>query len=138
MTETQLNIEFSSPAHPPIKVDAAQVVIPGVAGVMTVYPGHTPLLTTVDHGVVIVDTGNEKPEFFAIHKGFAEVLDNRILILADGMEPASSIDDKRAQAAMDRAEERMNKPPEDLDLTRAMASLARAQARLQAHRGEEY
>jgi F-type H+-transporting ATPase subunit epsilon len=138
MAEPQLHIELSSPIHPPIAMDAEQVVIPGEGGILTVYPGHTPLLSTVNHGVVIVDTGAEKPKFFAVHRGFAEILDNRVLILADGMESADSIDDKRAEAAMARAEERINKPPEDLDLTRALSALARAEARLQARRGEGY
>lgn len=133
-----LTIELCSPQHAPVELDAAEIVLPGVAGVLTVLPGHTPTLTTLTHGVVIVYDQKETANFFAIHEGFAEILDDRILILAEVMETRAAIDEARAKAALERATERMEKPRPDTSVLRAEAALARAHARLRACDGEEY
>lgn len=137
MAELKLQIELSSPAHPPVHCDSSEVVLPGAAGVLTVLPGHTPLLTTLGKGVIIVYGSDSAPRHFAIHDGFAEVLDNRILVLADTMELAENIDPVRAEAASERARGRLDKHLEDVDVARAEAALARSLARLEAHAGQE-
>ena len=133
-----LTIELCSPQHAPVELDAAEIVLPGAAGVLTVLPGHTPALTSLTHGVVIVYDRNETANFFAIHEGFAEILGDRILVLAEIMETRAAIDETRAKAALERAMGRLEKPRPDTSIPRAEAALARARARLRAHAGEEY
>lgn len=133
-----LTIELCSPQHEPVELDAAEVVLPGAAGVLTVLPGHTSALTALTHGVVIAYDENETASFFAVHEGFAEILDDRILVLADVMETRAALDEARAKEALERAISRLEKPHPDTSVPRAEASLARARARLRAHDGEEY
>lgn len=128
-----LTLELCSAEHRPVDVEAAEVTVPGAGGVFTVLPGHTPLLTTLREGVVIAHRPDGHAEYFAVHRGFCEVADNRVMILADVMETQGAIDEDRAQAALKRAEERLEKPNREIDVARAEAALARARARLQAH-----
>lgn len=137
MAKAPLQLELCSPAHPPLSFEVTEVVVPGAAGIFTVLSGHTPLLTTLSKGALIARLPDGEDRFLAVHDGFAEVLDNRISILADTMELAENIDLARAEAAAERARERLRKPSSELDVARAEAALARSLARLQAHAGGE-
>ena len=137
MAADTLTIELCSPSHAPIELTADEIVLPGSDGIMTVMPGHTLFLTTLASGVAIVHH-DEETKFYAIHGGFAEILNDKVIILADLLEASDSIDSTRAQAAKGRAEERIHKHVSDTDLDRAEASLARSAARLQAHNQELY
>lgn len=128
-----LTLEITSPRDQAAAPDAAMVVLPGSAGVMTVLPGHTPLLTTLGHGIVMSENAKKEQSFFAVHGGFAEILEDKILILADIFEEGTSIDRARAEAAAERAKDRLRKREDDLDTDRAEVALARAMARIQAH-----
>ncbi|MFP6580918.1 MAG: ATP synthase F1 subunit epsilon [Candidatus Hydrogenedentota bacterium] len=132
-----VTIELCSPTRAPQALQAEKVVLPGAGGVITIMPGHTEFLSQLDTGALIVHEGEEMT-FFAVHGGFVEVLDDRILILADQVESASDIDPKRALAAQERAEERILAGKDDTDIPRAEASLSRSLARIQAHTGELY
>ena len=132
-----IHVELTSPGAAPIEVEAVEVIIPGAAGIFTVLPGHTALLTNLTQGVVIAKPTRGPNVFFAVHGGFAEVNKDRVLVLADIMEHAEKIDAERAKAARDRAQEYLRQP-EEFNVARAEAALARALARLQAHAGEEY
>lgn len=126
-------LELCSAVHPPVDVEAEEVSVPGAGGVFTVLPGHTPLLTTLREGVVVAYPPDGDRQYFAVHRGFCEVADNKITILADVMEIQSAIDEERAKAALKRAEERLDKPDREIDVARAEAAMARARARLDAH-----
>lgn len=138
MAEGLLQLKLSAPEHEPVEIEATEIVVPGSAGVFTVLPGHTPLLTTLTQGVLIAYRPDADAVFCAIHEGFAEVLGDRIVVLADTMELSESIDAARAQAARERAEERLQGPGHGRSVQRAEAGLSRAIARLQAQRREEY
>lgn len=138
MAEGALEISLCSPTHPPVDLTVSEIAIPGEAGIFTVLPGHTPLLTSLTKGVLIAYNPTEGDRFFAIHDGFAEILHNRITILADTMEVAENIDISRAEAAHERAQERLHKREPDLDIVRAEATLARSLARIQAHSHQEH
>lgn len=138
MAQGSLAIVLCSPQHEPVRLEAAQLVVPGAAGIFTVLPGHTSLLSTLTHGVVIATLPEGEKRFFAVHGGFAEVLDDSIQVLADIMEEGSKVDEARAKAALDRAQSRIRKPEEGTDIGRAEAASARSLARLQASGQEEY
>ena len=132
-----VTIELCSPTRAPQALQAERVVLPGAGGVITIMPGHTEFLSQLESGAVIVHE-NDEMTFFAVHGGFVEVLRDRILVLADHVESASDIDPKRALAAQERAEERIQSPGDDTDIPRAELALARSLARIQAHSGELY
>ena len=135
-----LAIEIVSPASPSLELHAQEVRLPGAAGVITIMPGHTEVLTLLNSGVVTIHHKDDVT-FFAVHGGFVEVLKKHVLILADGVESGKDIDVARAKAARERAESRLEKSGpdgEDTDVARAEAALGRALARLQAHAREHY
>lgn len=138
MAERRLHLELRAPGHTPVSYEAEEIVIPGAAGIFTVLPGHTPLLSALGKGVIAAYDSDGEPRFFAVHDGFAEVLNDRILILADTMELAENIDEERAQAAFERATGLLLKPSDDTDVGHAEAALGRSLARLQARAGDEF
>lgn len=103
---------------------------------MGILPNHSPLLTTLGFGEVIVrdDAGDE--HFFAIGGGFAEVQPDRVIVLADSAEQAEEIDIERAEQSRARAEQAMKEGiKEDPDkYAQIQASLMRAQIRLDVGR----
>jgi len=137
VAEAPLKIRISSPERPTAELEADELVLPGAAGVFTVLPGHTPLLTTLTQGVLIARRGEREAEFFAVHGGLAEVLQNRISILADVLEPAEEIDLGRAKSAEERARARLREREEHVEFAVVEAALARSLARQQAHARNE-
>lgn len=139
MAEPTATLSFSiyTPSEPPLSVKATEVVLPGQEGVLTIMPQHTPLLTALRPGVMIV-TSAEGEKHYAVHGGFAEVSLDYVLVLTDSFELGDDIDAERAHAAQKRAEERLTAASADSDLARAEAALMRAEARLHAHSGEGY
>jgi F-type H+-transporting ATPase subunit epsilon len=111
------------------------VVLPGAEGVMGVLPHHSPMLTSLNFGEVIVryDGGEE---YFAVGGGIAEIQPDHVIILADSAEPASEIDIDRAQRARDEAEEMMREgvPADPEHYARIEAQLRRAQVRIDVGR----
>ncbi len=116
--------------------DVDIVVIPGKSGVMGILPNHTPLITTLNFGVVQVRKNNGEEENFAVAGGVAEVQPHIVTILADRAENVEEIDVARAEAAQKRAQEYMEQgPPPDSDRYLAMAAaLNRSKLRLDAVR----
>ena len=115
------------------QVDA--VNLPGVEGRMGILPHHSPLLTMLDFGEVMVCTAGHE-EYFAIGGGFVEVQPDHVTILADSAEQADEIDVDRAEHARQQAEEIMRTGvKDDPDRIAAVrASLLRAEARLNVGR----
>ena len=107
-----------------------EVEIPGADGYFGVLPGHTPLLALLGAGELWYRQGQEK-HYLAIAFGFAEVLPDRVTILAEIAERASEIDVARAEAARKRAEQRIATPHLDTDWQRARVALLKALVRLQ-------
>ena len=107
-----------------------EVVIPGFDGYFGVLPGHTPLLAVLQVGELWYRQGQEK-HYVSIAFGFAEVLPDRVTILAQIAEKAEEIDLARAEAAKKRAEERLLRPAVDLDAERARIALLKSLIRLQ-------
>ena len=124
---TQERIVFSG------QVDS--VNLPGAEGRMGVLPNHSPLLTTLDFGEVVVRV-NGVEEYFAIGGGFVEIQPDHVTILADSAEQADEIDLDRAERARREAEEVMRTGvKDDPDRIAAVrASLLRAQARVDVGR----
>jgi F-type H+-transporting ATPase subunit epsilon len=121
-----------------VSAEVDEVVIPGSQGYFGVLPGHAPLLATLGIGELTYRVGREEYHV-AVSGGFAEVLNDKVIVLADAAETPADIDRARAEQARDRAESRLSgrATQEDIDYTRAAAALARALIRLQvAARGQ--
>ncbi len=109
------------------------LVAPGFEGQLGILPHHAPLMTALQPGEILIrkDGGDS---FLAVSGGFMEVMGNRVTILADTCERSDEIDEQRAQEAIERARERISSHDSDVQLEQAMASLRRAQARLNVAR----
>jgi F-type H+-transporting ATPase subunit epsilon len=111
----------------------AQVTIPSSKGYLGILPGHTPLLAELGIGNISYSSGNESEQFFCSW-GFAEVLPDRVVLLAQAAETASEIDLNRAEQAKSRAEKRLASKDPNLDFARAELALLRALSRLDVAR----
>ena len=111
-----------------------EVVLPGSEGSLGVLPGHTPLLATLGIGELMYRRGATRHRL-AIAWGFAEVLPDRVSILAEIAESAEGIDRDRALKARDRAVARLAGRSPDTDFKRAQTALQKAIIRLQIASG---
>ncbi len=124
-----LRLEIVTPYGPVLQEEVDEVVAPGSEGEFGVLPGHVPFVTTLKIGILTYKKAGTARYVF-VNSGYAEVKDDRILILADSAERAEDIDVERAKAAMKRAEERL-KRQDSIDFARAQAALQRAVTRLE-------
>ena len=131
----RLTLELATPTRLLLSETVDEVVAPGSEGYFGVLPGHAPFLTTLGIGLVTYKIGRD--EFrVVVSGGFAEVRNDKVIILADTAERPDEIDVERAERARQRAESRLlGRTQDDVDYTRAMAALLRAQTRLQAAAG---
>ena len=98
-------------------------------GEIGVYKNHIPLTTVLEPGVVIIHNGDEQ-KVAAIHAGFAEILGEKVTLLAELAEWPDEIDINRAEASKERAEERIAAKSQNLDLKRAEYALHKALIRI--------
>ena len=127
---TSLTFELVTPDRAIVRESVDEVQIPGAEGYLGVLPGHTPLLTTLQVGELWFRQGDEK-FFISVAYGFAEILPDRVVVLAQIAERAEEIDISRAEAAQKRARERMEKSVADVDFERARIALLKSLIRLQ-------
>ena len=127
---TKLQLQIVSADRSLLNETVDEVVIPGFDGYFGVLPGHTPMLAVLQIGELWYRQGQEK-HYVSLAFGFAEVLPDRVTILAQIAETAAEIDVARAEAAKKRAEERIARPAADMDAERARISLMKALIRLQ-------
>lgn len=125
--------EIVSQDRPVFTGEVDMVILPGTSGEMGILPKHAPLLTSLTYGIVTVKSKSEQ-EHFTVAGGIAEVLPDRVTILADAAENVEEIDIERALAAKQRAEERLKIiTASDIDrYMRASYALRRSTLRLQA------
>ena len=124
-----LALEIVTPDRLLVKEPVDEVQIPGKAGEIGVLPGHAPLITELTIGEIAYKRGG-KTEHLAVAWGFAEVLPDKVTILAQTAERANEIDVKRAQDAKARAEEALKNPTPDLDYEATLNAIKRAEVRM--------
>ena len=88
--------------------DAEIVIVPGSLGEMGIMPGHAPLLSTLELGVIRVKNGDLE-DVFTVTGGFIEVQPDIVTIMADAAENVEDIDVRRAEEAMERASNLLEK-----------------------------
>jgi F-type H+-transporting ATPase subunit epsilon len=126
----RLALEIATPMRLVVAESVDEVVVPGSEGYFGVLPGHAPFLATLGIGELTYRQGREE-RHLAVSGGFAEVRNDKVIILADTAERPDEIDRARAERARERAERRLGgRTQEEIDYTRASCALARALARL--------
>ena len=124
-----------TPERQLLRETVVTVNIPGPDGQLGILPGHAPLITELGIGELSYRTAtSSKPTTLAIISGFAEVLPDRVTVLAETAERAEEIDLPRAEAALARAEKRLAAPEPNIDWDRASIGLQRAVIRIQVAR----
>ena len=109
--------------------EASMIEFTSVEGEMGVYKNHIPLTTVLAPGIVtITEDGGQKKA--AVHAGFAEILGDKVTLLAEIAEWPDEIDVSRAEAAKSRAEERIQRKDENVDVKRAEYALRKALIRI--------
>lgn len=122
----QIQLEVVTPARHVLSALVDSVEIPGKDGYLGILPGHAPLITELGIGVLsYVESGQTR--YLTVIEGFAEVLADRVIVLAEGSERSEEIDRARAEEAAKRAQERLTKSANpEVDWHRASVSLQRA------------
>ena len=105
------------------------VLAPGIEGNLGILPHHAPLMTALQPGEVMIRKDGVE-NYLVVTGGFMEVLGNKVTILADAAENSDEIDEQRAQAAVESAQERVRSRESDVQLEAALHSLRRAQVRV--------
>jgi len=127
-------LEVVTPEKVLVKDTAEEMQLPGKDGYLGILPGHAPLITELAIGQMTYRNGGET-HTFSVAWGFAEVLPDKVTVLAELAERAEDIDVQRAREAKERAENRLNSNDAEVDVPRAQAALARANCRLQVAEG---
>ena len=127
MAET-IQLEIVTPERLVVNDTAEYIEIPGRSGHIGVLPGHAPLITELAVGEISYRTGNQTRRL-AVAWGFAEVLADKVTILAETAEKAEEIDAARAEAAKKKAEATLQRAGAEGN-KEAQAALERANARL--------
>ncbi len=134
MAET-LQLEIVTPERLVEKDTVSEVQIPGKDGYLGILPGHAPLITELGVGEIKY-RGDGMEYRLAVAWGFAEVLPNKVTILAETAERANEIDLARAQKAKQAAEERLHNANEEEETDKALNQLARAETRIAVAEGK--
>jgi F-type H+-transporting ATPase subunit epsilon len=123
-----LNVALVSPERTLFSGEATFVTARAAEGDITFLTGHAPYIGALDIGLVRIRLTDGTEETAAVHGGFVEVFDNRVIILSDAAEMASQIDVERARRAQERAEGQLRQEHN----AEAEAALRRAHMRIEA------
>ncbi len=128
MSDT-FQLEIVTPEKMVVRDVAEEMQIPGANGYLGVLPGHAPLITELAVGEISYRKAGQT-HYLAVAWGFAEVLPEKVTILAETAERPQEINVERAQVARQRAEEELKTGQTEADFTHAEDSLKRAETRL--------
>lgn len=122
-------LEIVTPEKKVVDAPAEEIQIPGKNGYLGIMPGHAPLITELAVGEITYRSALAT-ERLAVAWGFAEVLPEKVTILAETAERPAEIDVARAQKSRERAEQRLTSGDPNVDVERALDALHRAEVRL--------
>ncbi|HEY7353687.1 MAG TPA: F0F1 ATP synthase subunit epsilon [Terriglobales bacterium] len=124
------HLEIVTPEKLVVRDTAEEVQIPGLNGYMGILPGHAPLITEVGAGEISYRSGSQVRRFSTAW-GFAEILPDRVIVLAETVEPAEQIDLARAQQDLAQAEQSLKSAHTQDEVSRDLGKVRRAQARIE-------
>ena len=128
------DLEIITPDRVFYQGQASMIEFNTTEGEIGVYKDHIPLTVIIKPGVLTITSEDEKTKA-ALHSGVATIMQDKVTILAEVIEWGDEIDENRAQAARERAEERLRSNQESIDMTRAEVALLRALARINTKKG---
>lgn len=114
--------------------EATFVALPGEAGELGIYPSHTPLITRIKPGSVRITRADGEREFIFVAGGILEVQPNVVTVLSDTAIRGKDLDEEKANAAKQAAEEALRNAKSDIDVARATSELAVMAAQIAALR----
>lgn len=123
-------LEIVTPERVFLSEDVEMVVVKTPQGEMGVLAGHIPLVVAIAVGPIKIKKANGEELEAVLTEGFMEVKQEKTIIFTDTAEWPSEIDANRAEAARQRAEERLTMKQSEVEYVRNQAALARAMARL--------
>lgn len=130
MADNIFKVEIITPDRVFYTGEATMIEFNTVEGEIGVYAHHIPLTTVLAPGIVTITREGEIKEA-AVHAGFAEILGDKVTLLAEIAEWPDEIDEQRAQRARDRAQERIAAKDASVDLARAEFALRKALVRIE-------
>lgn len=128
-------LEIVTPEKMLVRDTVEGIQLPGKDGYLGVLPGHAPLITELAIGEIAYRKGSTVTRL-AVAWGFAEVLPDRVTVLAETAERPQDIDIARAQQAWERAQAELKKAEMREDYERALAQMQRAETRLSVAKGD--
>ena len=130
----KLSLEVVTPEKVILQTEADYVTIPGMVGELGILPGHLPVLTSMDSGVLSFKNGAKNTKI-ALHYGFAQVHDDKITLLAKMAEDGSGMDMERCRDAREKAQAELRAIGKDADeavLLKLEGKVKRANTRVNA------
>lgn len=131
MLPESIELEVVTPERHVLAETVKSLELPGKEGYLGVLPGHAPLLTELGIGTLSYQR-DSKTRYLTVIRGYAEVLPNRVIVLAEISERAEEINVERSRTAEDRARSALAKASAgEKDWIEASFALERALVRLQ-------
>lgn len=129
MLPETFKLEIATPERLLVSANVKEAQIPGEGGYLGILPGHAPLLSALQPGVI--SYGHEgRTDRLVVTWGYVEVLGGTVTVLAEAAEKVEEIDVARAEKSLQRAVDRLKHASVDVDVARAQAAVRRASARL--------
>ena len=125
----QFKLRIITPDRVFYEGNAKMVEFNTTEGEIGVLPGHIPMTVVIKPGILTI-TEEDETKTAALHAGFVEILQDSVTVLAEIVEWPTEIDSDRAEAARQRAEERIKNHTPETDRARAETALLRAMARI--------
>lgn len=114
--------------------EAKFVALPGESGELGIYPRHTPLITRIKPGAVRIIKADDSEEFVFVAGGLLEIQPHIITVLSDTAIRGKDLDESKATAAKNAAEEALKNAKGDIDIAMAQSELAVMAAQIAALR----
>ncbi|SRR5574344_539462 len=125
MSDKNIKFEIVTPEQIVLKDFVVRVTVPTTSGEVTILPDHIPLVSILSPGIIESEKENGEVEVMVVSGGFLEVLNQKIVILADYAQRAASLDEKMIEEAKNKAEKAKNdaKNKDDVEFTDIAAKL---------------
>jgi len=129
MNGRNFSLAVVTPDRKVFEGDVHSLQAPGTDGDFEVLVGHVPMLTSLRPGILTVSAAGGRSSY-SISGGFVEIMRRKASVLAESIERAEDIDLDRARQAETRAQQRLESEDSNVDAARAQAALDRAQNRI--------
>jgi F-type H+-transporting ATPase subunit epsilon len=132
MLPEAIELQVVTPQRHVLQETVQAVEIPGKEGYLGVLPGHAPLITELGIGILAYRKGTET-RYLTVVQGYAEVLPDRVIVLAEISERAEEIDIERTRAEHDQAQTELAKTSAGtVEWQEQKLAVERAMVRMQA------